>query len=90
MQANALKTKRNLEREPWFAVGSADNTAEYNPIKVWKASRRLLVQSVGGVKINELQINLSFIQKIIYAHNNAFLPILLPSSTIIIFRHDGA
>jgi len=43
-----------------------------------------------GVKINELQINLSFIRKIIYAHNNAFLPILLPSSTIIIFRQDGA
>jgi hypothetical protein len=57
-----------------------------------KASRRLLVQFVGGgVKISELQTNLSFIRKIIYAHNNASLPLLLPrlSDDSIAVAHHG-
>lgn len=56
-----------------------------------KSSRRLLVQFVGGVKISELQTNLSFIRKIIYAHNNASLPLLLPrlSDDSIAVAHHG-
>jgi hypothetical protein len=56
-----------------------------------KASRRLLVQFVGGVKISELQTNLSFIRKIIYAHNNASLPLLLPrlsDNSIAVAHHS--
>ena len=38
-----------------------------------------------GVKINELQINLSFIQKLFTPTITLSFPILLPSSTIIFF-----
>ena len=48
-----------------------------------KGSRRLPVQFVGG-EISELQTNLSFIRKIIYAHNNASLPLLLSDDYISI------